>query len=296
MRRLAPYLRTLTLLAGIAWMAGCQDLPPNDYIPRYVVQGFLITNHGVDSIFVRRSLPVSDAYDPANAGVRHAQVTITVDGVVHTLMEKDTPAGFYYLPKSELTILSNKTYYLEIHAGADVIKASTLVPDSIRFTTRPPDTLQYPSDPNEQNTPAGFAQWTDRPGRVSYAANVACLDTLWYQSTTRDTTINGRDTTITTGIPNKRIDRFWEANAPFYKDVSRWAPFIDQASVPLPWTGFKWYGRQRITVYAIDQNFYDWLRVQFFGTTYKPQLNHIEGGIGVFGAAGMDTTLVFVKR
>ena len=275
---------------------GCQDLPPNDYIERIVVEGFLITNHGVDSIIIRKSLPVNVAYDPQVAGIVHAQVTITVDGNVYTLMEKDTTSGFYYLPASVLTIRSGKTYNLEIHTGDAVVKASTIVPDSIKLTSQLPDTLQYPSDPNAQTVPAANVTWTDVRGRASYAANVACLDTTWYKVWTKDTVINGRDTVIQYGIPNRRIDRFWEANAPFYKDVSRWEPFIDYPSTPLPWTGFKWYGRQRIMVFSVDQNFYDWLRTQFLGTTYKPPLNHIDGGIGVFGSAGIDTQTVFVKE
>ena len=102
-----------------------------------------------------------------------------------------------------------------------------------------------------------------------------------------DTTINGRDTMVYAGVRNSRIYRFFEEHAPFYKDASRWDPFLDVASSPLPWTAFKWYGPHVITVFALDQNFYDWLRIEFLGASYKPQLNHIVNGIGVFGSAAI---------
>ncbi len=298
----------MTMRAHISWNAlfvaalcavtlvACQDLPPNDYIEVYTVQGYLVANHSVDSIFIRRSLPVGQVYTPDDAAVRNAIVKISVDGNVYTLLEDTTRPDLYYLPASELIVRSGKTYTLDVNCFDKTLHAVTTVPDSIHFIQRPPDTLQYPADPNAVNLPAAIVTWTDVKNKITYGASVRCLDTLYIRRWTVDTTINGRDTTVVTGIPNGRIDRWWEANAPFYKDATRWAPFIDVAAIPMPWTGFKWYGPQLVTVYAVDTNMYDWMRVMLLGGSYRSQLNHIDGGIGVFGSCAIDTALVFVKK
>ncbi|HEX5317435.1 MAG TPA: hypothetical protein VFX22_12370, partial [Candidatus Kapabacteria bacterium] len=60
---------------------------------------------------------------------------------------------------------------------------------------------------------------------------------------------------------------------------------------------FIWYGPNRITFYAIDTNWADYQRqvIGRGGTDYQPTLNHINGGIGIFGSAARDTVTIFVK-
>jgi hypothetical protein len=58
----------------------------------------------------------------------------------------------------------------------------------------------------------------------------------------------------------------------------------------------RWYGPNLMTFYAIDTNWWDYQRqVGFGGSDYLPSLNHIVGGMGVFGSASRDTVSVFVK-
>jgi hypothetical protein len=296
MLRLNRLVVVMTIGAAAFGLAACEDLPPNDYVERYIVEGYLIANHGIDSIFIRRSLPVNQSYDPNTAAIRNAVVTIAVDGQVYTLQEDTLRPDLYYLPASQLIVRSGKTYTLECHMADIVLRGVTTVPDTLHFTQRPPDTLQYPFNPDDANKPAATVAWESVKNKVSYAASVRCTDTLFITRWKVDTTINGRDTTVVRGIRNSRIQRWWEDNAPFYKDATRWAPFIDVTSIPMPWTGFKWYGPHIITVYAVDSNMYDWMRIMLLGGTYRSQLNHIEGGIGVFGSCAIDTAMVFVKK
>jgi hypothetical protein len=59
---------------------------------------------------------------------------------------------------------------------------------------------------------------------------------------------------------------------------------------------FKWYGPALITFYAIDTNWWDYQRqVGFGGSDYQPSLNHIVGGIGIFGSGASDTASVFIQ-
>ena len=119
---------------------------------------------------------------------------------------------------------------------------------------------------------------------VSYAAALTCLDTLWYDSLA--------------GVSNRRVWHLGQGagGGTQYNDLTRWFILIPVSSVPVPWTGFKWYGRQKVTVDAIDQNFNDWLlQADVTGGVYQESLNHINGGIGVFGSAGTDTCTTFLK-
>ena len=60
---------------------------------------------------------------------------------------------------------------------------------------------------------------------------------------------------------------------------------------------FSYFGRNLITFRAIDTNWSDYERQSppFNSLNYQPALNHIVGGMGVFGSGARDTATVFVK-
>lgn len=57
----------------------------------------------------------------------------------------------------------------------------------------------------------------------------------------------------------------------------------------------RWYGPNRVTMYVIDSNWWDYQRqVSNFGpgAYYQPTLNHVAGGMRVFASAARDTVTV----
>lgn len=278
--------RLLLLIVPIvaALLASCQDAPPVAYIQQISVQGYLFANHPIDSIIVDRSLPVDLYYSRDSAGITDAQVTITVDSVTYPLTARANPPGCYYLPDTTMLVRSGKTYFLQIQYNGQTVTAQTTVPDSISITQRLPDSVQYPHDTiNVINYPSPTVTWTGVTNKIAYLASITCVDTLTYDSLQR--------------IPNRRVytpDK--GTGGQRFNDVTRWFPFIPVSSIPVPWAVFKWYGVQKITVYNVDRNFNDWLRMIYInGGNFAQDLSHINGGIGVFGSAGLDTMTTFLK-
>lgn len=285
LRRATSLLFSFVIALFACWLISCQDAPPVAYIQQIAVQGYLFANHPIDSIIVDRSLPVDLYYNRDSAGISDAQVTITVDGITYPLSARTTPSGCYYLPDTTMLVRSGKTYYLQIQYNGQTVTAQTTVPDSIKITKRLPDTLQYPQDTiNIINYPDSIVTWTGITNKISYAAAITCADTLDYDTLQH--------------VPNRRVYRPGSGGAggQHYNDVTRWFGFLPVSSVPVPWTVFKWYGKQKIAVYNVDRNFNDWLKmITLNGGTFTQDLNHINGGIGVFGSAGVDSMSTFLK-
>jgi len=270
-----PFLATI--------LFACQSTPPVAYIEQIVVEGYLFANHHVDSIVVARSLPVNQLYVADSAGISDAQVSISVDDVAYPLFASSQTPGSYYLMDSSFIVRSGKTYLLTVQYKDNTITSQTTVPDSIKITQQLPDTIQYPQDTiNVLNYSAPFVTWTG-VNSISYAASITCTDTLWYDSLHN--------------IHNRRVWHLGDGSGGTqYNDITRWSAFLPVSSVPVPWTIYKWYGKQKITAYALDKNFNDWLKMtELNGGTFTQDLNHINGGVGVFASAGIDTTTTFLK-
>ena len=278
------HLRALLLL-GIAAMtlAGCdQAIQPADLGPTIVIEGYLYANHPIDSIVVSRSLPIDAYFTDSAARVSGATVTITVDGRTYPLHESATQPGSYLLAADSLIVRSRKQYDLRVVALGQTVTASTTVPDSISITSTVPDTIRYPV-----GEPLGSEiqlTWSASPTRASYAVSVEALDTLNYQGDT-------------TTVPNVRIKHPYGGRGFRRRQVTSYALQISSPQTPVPWVLYNWFGKQRLTVFAMDTNFFDFMRmIALSGNTYNSALNHIQGGIGVFGSAGIDQRDLFLKE
>ncbi|MCC7262878.1 MAG: hypothetical protein IT369_10185 [Candidatus Latescibacteria bacterium] len=77
-------------------------------------------------------------------------------------------------------------------------------------------------------------------------------------------------------------------------------PIADtRGQVSLPWFSVAYAGRHLFKVYALDQNWFDYLRTNpatnpgfgsgLAGDNFERPLFHVEGGIGLFGSASVDS-------
>lgn len=77
----------------------------------------------------------------------------------------------------------------------------------------------------------------------------------------------------------------------------------------LPWLAIFWGGRTMVRIFALDENWYDLIRsspelasgqtgaLAFggnFGDSFERPIFHVEGGIGLFGSAAVDSNAFFV--
>jgi hypothetical protein len=272
---LTPIL--FVLLATFA-LNSCDNAIESNYKEQIVVAAFLYANEPIDSVVLHRTTPFGQYYDDKDFAVDSAQVTITVAGVPHTL-QAAAQKGRYFLPASELIVDGGKTYELSVvcpnhqTGGTHHVTASTVVPMPIHFTSGV-DSIRGKDMILDTNDLSHFpfiitAGPVDDPNR-KYLLSVTALDT-----TKGKVGLGDRDTQF--------ITRYWFAQT---------GPKI--AVIPIL---FGWWGKNLITFRAIDTNWADYQRQTppFNSLNYEPSLNHVIGGIGIFGSGARDTVTVFLK-
>ncbi len=267
----------MTVLTAV--FTGCDNPIQSAYQEQLVVDGFIYANEPVDSIVLHRTTPFGEYYDDLDYAVDSATVTITVDGVPHKLLPTGLK-GRYYLPASDLIVVGGKTYDLAIIApnhqtgGVHSVSATTTVPMPIHFSAIA-DSVRGKTFTLDTNNLSNFAFVVtagpvDEPNR-EYLLSVQALDTTYGLIRHRE----GSDSLAT----------------------MRYSNIATGPAIAVTPGLLSWYGPNLITFYAIDTNWSDYQKqlIGRGGTDYQPSLNHINGGIGVFGSAARDTVTIFIK-
>ncbi|MGE3800302.1 MAG: DUF4249 family protein [Candidatus Kapaibacterium sp.] len=272
----------ITLIAfGAVIFAGCEDPIPTDYIPEYVFTGYLIVDEPVRNITLTRSLSPLDTFEYSKATVSDAAIRIwnNTDTFDLVYIPSDTGVGSYQGRDLEMLVKPGTEYFMEATMpDGTVLTSSTVTPERIEWIQAPREMLQYPVDTLSLPSPDSLKLiWTPSPGVTEYLISVEALDTLNYGSYLEPPT----------GESNRRIERFFEDNAPRYNDVVRWG-FLQNTQVNVVWFAFKWFGQHEITVYAPDPAMLEWFKqVRFGGNQFQSLLSNVEGGVGVLGSASV---------
>ncbi len=281
---------TTVLVLGGVFLAGCEDPVPTDYIPEYVFTGYLIVDEPVEGITLTRSLPPLDSFDYRSAAITDAAIRVWSETDTFDLVyvPSDTSIGEYRAAGPEQTVKPGVEYFMEARlTDGTVLSSSTVTPERIEWIQAPREVLQYPTDTLNLPSPDSLKLiWTPSAGVTEYLILVQALDTLNYGSYLEPPTSE----------KNRRIERFFEDNAPRYNDVVRWG-FLQNTQVNVVWFAFKWFGLHEITVYAPDPALLEWFKqVRFGGNQYQSLLSNIDGGVGVFGSASVVTQTSFVLK
>jgi hypothetical protein len=282
-------LLAMTVVMVMAVLSGCDNAIQSNYTEQLVVDGFLYAGEPVDSIVLHRTTPFGAYYDDLDYAVDGATVTITVDGVAHPLLPTGLK-GRYYLPASDLVVEGGKTYNLTVSApnlqtgGVQSVTATTTVPMPIHFSAVA-DSIRGKTFSVDTNNLASLAFVVtagpvDNPNR-RYLLSVRALDTVEADSISPASRgyFPGELPDIDTNL------------------TIRYSNLATGPAIAITPRLFIWYGPNLITFYAIDTNWSDYQRqvIGRGGTNYQPTLNHINGGIGIFGSAARDTVTIFLK-
>jgi hypothetical protein len=254
-------------------LAGCKEpTSPNEYRDELIVCGFLITGQLIDSITVQRTARIDEFYSLEAVAISNALVIVSGNGIADTLRHDPAMPGRYYSMNTNNRIEPAKTYTLTVAApGYPTTTGSTTVPDFIQITNRAdiPRQLIY----------------LDGSLRLEWSANNHYADYL-FSVTSLDS-------------PAVEIDRFnppADTTKPPEKTTFQFGLYGMDHSV-IPWFAFNYYGRNSIAISAIDNNYYDYIRqVIFEGTDIRDIRFNLQGGIGVFGSAAVDTIHVVVEK
>ena len=271
-------------------LSGCEDPVPTDYQPEYAFTGYIYAGEYPTNILLTRSLSPVDTFAYSQGEIPDAAITIwsasdTID-LLYVPGEAGS-VGYYRAADTTKLIEAETTYQMRAElSDGTVLSSSTDVPAQVEWIREPPAMIQYPEDTINLTASTDTLIWTRIPGVDEYLIEVRAVDTLNY----------GQYLEPPTGEPNRRIERFFEANAPRYDDVVRWG-FVQNTRVTVVWFAFKWFGLHDITIYAPDPALLEWFKqVRFGGNQFNPLLSNVDGGIGVFGSATRQTVRGFLLK
>jgi hypothetical protein len=273
---LSPLKFFLAMTMVITLLSGCDQPILSNYQEQLVVNSFIYANGAIDSVVLHRTTPFGDTFNDLSYAVDSATVVVATNGVADTLFRAPLK-GRYYLPASKLIVKGGQTYSLTVTSpnwqtgGTHFATSTTTVPMPIHLDSLV-ESFRGQTIILDTNNLANFvflvtAGPVDESNR-EYLMSVTALDT------TKGRIHVGGDSSQST---------------------TRYSQISTGPQIAITSRFFTWYGPSLLTFYAIDTNFVDYQRQLSGGTDFQPSLNHIVGGIGVFGSAARDTVSFILK-
>ncbi len=277
-------------------LAGCDSTSPSDHVPEVVVESYLLAGERLPEVRVSRSTAVDEVYVFEENAVGNASVRIlllAVDGSIDVVYEYDAmnQSPGVYLPASVDNVLPERTYRLEIQVPgeAEAVTAETLVPGAFELVAANADTIVY-QGASQLELDVTRSVYPGRQSIYIFSTEslqpVADLLTPFY----RDIAGDDDDDVASLRITNSPLIN--EANYDVNPDGT--------LTIRLPWIAVAFFGQNRLTASALDDNLFDFIRtqsVQQGGSTLSPGeipnvIEHIDGGTGVFGSYARSSFVV----
>ena len=271
----------LCLVIGLG-SGACSTAPTEslgEFRETIFIEGFLRAGTNVSGLFVGTTMPLSSEYDRDASAVSDADVSITVDGVTHSLAAVPDEPGAYHQP--DLVVQPGKTYHLSVKTGLGTATAQTTVPFPPQASGAP--VLYAGGDPYrvtwEGDTNGGY---------VTSRQVVELLERIPPESQFGGGRFGGGfgGSVDTTGFGALR-DSIARAD--------QWR-FLQGQSQTLNPIQFSYYGTYALLVHALDENYGDFLisSQQDEAALDEPRF-HVEGGIGLFASMAADSVLFRVE-
>ena len=270
-----------------------------------VVDALLIVNEPLPDIFVRRTQPLGAAYSRVDAAVVDARVVLS-QGPAHYAYRADPDsAGRYLPPPGAPSVLPQTAYELEVEVEAAAITATTLTPPTLRIREA---VLLDDEDLAVRRTLTSFGGTGD-----VYAAPA---NQLHYQSSLVELRLDPVDAVAyQLAIFSLDLDSDFVLAADFLEEDdfaeferSGASPALDVATgnARLPWFAIAFGGRHLFKIYALDRNWFDYVRTSpeengsvwvggLAGDNFQRPVFNVDGGIGLFGSAAVDSVGFFVR-
>ncbi|MBD3161705.1 MAG: DUF4249 family protein [Candidatus Eisenbacteria bacterium] len=266
---------------------GCgEDTASPETRDEVAVFGYLYAGEpvsGGNAILVTRTRPVDDLYDPGEAAVRGALVTLRREGYAPDTLREFEP-GHYGDP--DLRIEPRTTYHLSIVAGDRTLTGTTTTPHPFEMLEEPlvtPDSMRYEEIPDRHPIVLTCPdeeqifyldvyceeEWEDARYIHPFGDHEKPDDYDEYGGA------NGEPRHIAAYFRIKNVDR------------------VDEGAFRITFYGamMVFYGAYEIQVLSIDDNFYNYLYRE-----HPEESGGISGGIGVFGSACRERYDVFVTE
>jgi len=302
--RLLPLILASALLAGCSANRQAGDLFGTTEAPTLVVDALLLVGQPLPPIFLRRTLAPDQVYTSQRAGVRNAAITLIQADQSFSYSAAPDSAGHYLPPLDPPLVQPQTEYRLEINAEGTLLKARTITPPRLainRAVLLNEETLEVVRQLKTFNE-AGEASYTAQENRITHLEG---LVELWLEPIA--------PVAYQLALINIETDSEFLIDADFLEeeDIN---DFERQGSSPpldildgrarLPWFAVAFAGRHVFKVFALEQNWFDYVRSNpdntFFagglaGDNFERPIFNIEGGIGLFGAASVDSLGFYIE-
>lgn len=283
------FLALALMILGLAFLlTSCEDTPPIDYQPKNFVEGYLIVDQPIENITVMRTQPINEPYNYENSLIRDAEVTIIGDNQVFNLSIAPKGDSGYYNPDRSYLIKPETKYELHIKLkDGTIITGETTTPSRFSWKEKIKPQVQYPLD-SVKLPPTDYISWepVQKTGDLTgfYIIRVIPLDTLNYGKYLDP--------------PTEELNR--HPFSPFkeednYKEFSA-AGFVANTRTSVVWSVFNWFGKQKVQVYAGDDNFINWFLQNQQARAINDQLRSVHGGEGCFASASMIQDTFFLLK
>ena len=265
-----------------------------------VVDAILIVDAPLPPIILRHTLAPGHASPAAVKGLEGATVSIHRGDAVFNYRH-DPLRAFHYLPPDDAPVVEpGRLYELRVTTkDALEVRAQTQTPARIRidelrlleddletelrrlrlFAEVGDEVYQAAENQLEYDQGVLIAQFQDDGPAVSYQVRLANLER---------------------SSPLLFDDEWIEDFDDFELERVETSPLLSLASgeLYLPWAGIYYAGRYKVTLFAVDQNWFDLVRTDNVnsergsgeaGQSFQRPLFHIENGIGLFASAAVDS-------
>ena len=297
--RIAVCLSLLTL-------AGCStERRPGDLFGTEIEDGvlvidvLLIIDRPLPEVLLSETIAPGQPVTDNNSGVSGAEVAIRVDGSTYVYANDPGTKALYHPPADAPIVLPGTRYDLTVRANGRTATATTLTPD--RFAIREAVLL----DEQSLATIRKFVTYVDDGDVFAAPENQVIYQEGLLEVRFDPIQAAGYQVGILSldeGSPFVLTADFLDDDdyADFKRNESSPAFLAPNGSTRLPWFVIAFAGRHKLRVFAVDQNWFDFIRTSpefgveggFGGNTwdnYKFPQFHVDGGIGVFGSASVDS-------
>lgn len=275
-------------LASVILVSSCDLVDPAIHEEQIVVESYQVANYQLQPVRLTRTAALNADYDPLELAVSDAVVQIHLlgtDGSIeksYRLREQSHEKGFY-VPTTTDRVLPARTYELDVTLPDQNtrITSRTIVPDTFRIVNTNADTVTY----------QGSRQLEVTVTRSNYPNR----QTVFIFTTEALEPHPTRLTPLARHLFEEEevsIEELRTSSAPPLNESNYIQNSDGTLTLRMPWLMISFYGPQRVTANAIDDNMYDFLRswqIQQGGSTLSPGeipnvIDHVDGGTGIFGS------------
>ena len=261
---------------------GCSTAPTEslgEFRETVYIEGYLRAGSPVSGLFVGTTMPLSSVYDREASALSDALVTIEVDGVSYELSPAVDRPGYYDQP--DLIIESGKTYHLSVTTGLGTATAQTTVPIAPQVLGA--SALLIGGD-------AYRVTWEGetKGGYVTTRKGVDLLEQIPLETQFGGRRFGGG---FGGGVDTTGLGALRDSIA----QADQWR-FLQGRSLTLNPGQFSYYGIYSFLVYALDENYGDYLisSAQDEAALDEPRF-HVTGGIGLFASMAADSVVFRVE-